>query len=383
MSQATMIGCDLHDRNMLLRVAVGRGKPCQFEFANNVKDRNRMVTRLKNIASEAGNGRIVFVYEASGLGHGLSDQLNDAGIECHVLSPNQLPKTPKSAKLKTDARDAQMLLEQVRGFVLAGNSMPVVWTPPMRLRADRELVRTRVDCGDEITRVKLKLKSLMKLNQLSLESPTKKLWTKVHLRDIRTNQLGQLDIALSTKLNLLLKRLEYFKQEIQELDQAIKTLSQADRYQDACQELRKLAGVGQLVAMTFLTEIGDVNRFHNRREIAAYLGLCPASYESGKTDDRKGRITRQGPARVRKLLCQAAWVSIQRCSEAASTYHRIRQNQQKRTKKAIVALMRKLAIKMWHVAMSMGVSPELEGRGGPHTLRERMNTLPVSTCPNH
>jgi len=378
MSKVTMIGCDLHDKNILLRAAVGREKPRQFEFSNNAKDRSRMITCLKKMASQEGNGRIVFAYEASGLGHGLSDQLNDVGIECHVLSPNQLPKTPKSAKLKTDARDAQMLLEQVRGFVLAGNSMPVVWTPPMQLRSDRELVRARVDCGDEITRVKLKLKSLMKLNQLSLESPTKKLWTKAHIRDVRNIQLKQLDIALATKLNLLLKRLEYFQEEIGELDQAIQTLSQADRYKDACQELRKLPGVGPLVAMTFLTEIGDVNRFNNRREIASYLGLCPASYESGNSDDRKGRITRQGPARVRKLLCQAAWVSIQRCDDTARTYHRIRQEQQKRTKKAIVALMRKLAIKMWHVAMSQGVSPELQGRGGPHSLRDQIDTLPLS-----
>ena len=55
-------------------------------------------------------------------------------------------------------------------------------------------------------------------------------------------------------------------------------------------ELRKLPGVGLLVAMTFLTEMGDLERFHNRREMAAYLGLCPSSFESGETNDRKGRI---------------------------------------------------------------------------------------------
>jgi transposase len=368
MSQITMIGCDLHDRNMLLKVAVGRGKPIQLEIRNDSKGRCKMITSLKKIASEQGNGQIIFVYEASGLGHGLSDQLDESGIECHVLSPNQLPKTPKSAKLKTDAKDAMMLLEQVRGFVLAGNSMPVVWTPPKQLRADRELVRARVDNGDEITRAKLKLKSFMKVNQLSLESPTERLWTKAHIRDIRKGLLEQLDFSLSTKLNLLLKRLEYHKQEQLELDRALRTISKTQRYAAACGQLRKLPGVGLLVAMTFLTEMGDLNRFNNRREIAAYLGLCPASYESGNTNDRKGRITRQGPARLRKVLCQAAWVSIQRCQVAGETYQRIRQDQQKRTKKALVALMRKLAIKMWHEAMSMGVSPELEGRGGPHTL---------------
>jgi len=369
-----MIGCDLHDRNMLLQVAVGRGKPWQLEFRNDAKGRLKMISGLKKIALEKGNGRIVLAYEASGLGHNLSDQLHDAGIQCHVLSPNQLPKTSKSAKLKTDAKDAMMLLEQVRGFVLAGNSMPAVWTPPKQLRADRELVRARVDSGDEITRVKLKLKSFMKVNQLSLESPTERLWTKAHIREIRKVLLDQLDFSLATKLDLLLQRLEYYQQEQLALDRAIKTLSGSQRYAAACQQLRNLPGVGLLVAMTFLTEMGDLNRFNNRREVAAYLGLCPASHESGNTDNRKGRITRQGPARLRKMLCQATWVAIQRCQEAQAAYHRIRQDQQKRTKKALVALMRKLAIRMWHEAMSMGVSPELEGRGGPSAMLDHAAT---------
>ena len=43
--------------------------------------------------------------------------------------------------------------------------------------------------------------------------------------------------------------------------------------------------------------------------------LAPAAFESGERDDRKGRITRQGPSRVRHVLCQAAWAAI-RCSAA-------------------------------------------------------------------
>ena len=178
--------------------------------------------------------------------------------------------------------------------------------------------------------------------------------------------IPELDLAVGTRLKLLLDRLDMYRAEQAELDTAIKKLSQTERYKSACGELRKLPGVGLLVSMTFLTEMGDLTRFHNRREIAAYLGLCPASYESGETNDRKGRITRQGPSRLRKLLCQAAWVSVIRCEQAAACYHRIRQNKKHRTKKALVALMRKLGIKMWHIALTCGVSTELVGRGGPH-----------------
>jgi len=130
----------------------------------------------------------------------------------------------------------------------------------------------------------------------------------------------------------------------------------AERYQLACRKLRTLSGVGLLVAMTFLTELRDLNRFHNRREVAAYLGPCPASYENVEKFDRKGRIVWQGPARLRKVLCQVAWVLEIHCEEFATAYHRIRRNQKHRTKKALVVLMRQPRIKMWHVALASGLS---------------------------
>ena len=366
MSQVIMIGCDLHDRNMLLKVAVGRAKAEQLSYDNEKSGRRRMVHRLKKLAKKHNTKRIVFAYEASSLGYGLADQLTDEGIECHVLSPAHLPKTAKSAKQKTDPHDAEMILKQVRGYVLAGNDLPIVWTPPQRLRDDRELVRARVDVADEMTRVKLKIGSMLKRNELIIQSPTKTKWTKAYCQHIRNHVIPDLDLAVGTKLRLLLDRLEMYRAEQAELDKVLKKLSQTDRYKHACRELRTIPGVGLLVAMTFLTEMGDLTRFRNRRQIAAYIGLCPASYESGEKNDRKGRITRQGPARLRKILCQAAWVSIGRCEQATAAYHRIRQNQKKRTKKALVALMRKLSIKMWHVALACGVSTELVGRGGPH-----------------
>lgn len=370
MSKVIMIGCDLHDRSMLLKVAVDTNPPQQLSYENDVAGRRRMIQRLKGLAGKDHCSRIVFVYEASGLGHGLSDQLHDEGIECHVLSPTHLPKTPKGAKLKTDARDAQMLLEQVRGFVLAGNTLPVVWTPPQRLRDDRELVRARVDVADEMTRIKLKIRSLLKRYEHPANFPTKTRWTKAHLGWLREAIVPGMEMTVGVKLRLLIDRLEMYRREQGELDKALKRLSQEERYKVACNELHKLPGVGLLVAMTFLTEMGDLTRFHNRREVAAYLGLCPSSHESGETNDRKGRITRQGPARLRKMLCQAAWVSISRCAESASAYQRIRQNQKHRTKKALVALMRKLGIRMWHRSLGCGVSEELVGRGGPHALKE-------------
>src|SRR5687768_1798797 len=120
MTQVTIVGCDLHDRSMLLKFAVDKEEPQQKSFRNNDAGREAMLNFLFKFARHRRSSRIVFVYEASGQGYGLYDLLTDQGIECHVLSPTHLPKTAKGKRNKTDAKDAQMLFEQARGYVLAG-----------------------------------------------------------------------------------------------------------------------------------------------------------------------------------------------------------------------------------------------------------------------
>lgn len=367
MVKVIMVGCDLHQRTIVLRYSVGEGAAQRATFVNDVEGRAKMLAMLQELARREGARRIVFVYEASSLGYGLCDFLFDAGIECHVLSPTHLPKSSKQARQKTDDKDAQMLLELVRGYVLAGNSLPVIWTPPQRLRDDRELVRCRVDTADECSRVKLQILSLLKRRGLVVPERLRN-WPKAMFAWLRSLAQG-LDSCVAPVLRNLVDRLEMNQRHLKELDQAVKELSETDRYRGMVNEVRKLPGVGLLTAMTFLTELGDLTRFQNRREVAAYLGLCPASYESGETSDRKGHITRQGPSRVRKLLCQATWVGVGRCEEVSLAYDRLRHGKKNQGKKALVALMRKLAIRMWHRALAMGVSSELIGRGGPHACR--------------
>jgi len=147
--------------------------------------------------------------------------------------------------------------------------------------------------------------------------------------------------------------------QIAELDKHVRALSHANRYRAGVTALCELPGVGLITAMTYLTEMGDLSRFSNRRQVAAYLGLCPSAFESGQADDRKGHITRQGPGRVRKVLCQAAWTAIRVDTTTREAWVRIKGNTKGCSKKAVVAIMRKLAIVMWHKAFGAGVSEEL------------------------
>jgi len=114
--------------------------------------------------------------------------------------------------------------------------------------------------------------------------------------------------------------------------------------------------------MVFLTELGDLARFANRRQLAAYLGLAPSSFESGQIDDRKGHITKQGPAWLRHVLCQAAWATLRSSPEWRAKYDRIKRGSKNRSRVAIVAIMRQLGVTMWQTARSPELAALLDER---------------------
>ncbi len=60
MESVLMVGCDLHDRNGLCKVAVGRGDPAVWRFPNNGAGRAGLTIRLKDWAEKQKANRIVF-----------------------------------------------------------------------------------------------------------------------------------------------------------------------------------------------------------------------------------------------------------------------------------------------------------------------------------
>jgi len=153
-------------------------------------------------------------------------------------------------------------------------------------------------------------------------------------------------------LATLLRQLAALEKEIVALDREVATLSETPRYREtACELVEQITGVGLLTAMVFLTEMGDLGRFSNRRQVGAYLGLAPSSHDSGETD-RKGHITREGSSRVRRVLCQATWSRVRHDAAARAVYDRLVRRNPKHKKIAVVAVMRRLSVLMWHVGLA-------------------------------
>ena len=228
--------------------------------------------------------------------------------------------------------------------------MPKIWIPDHQTRNDRELVRMRLTVGEKITSTKAQVKCLLKRNKLNKPGNTGQGWTRKY-RDwleALASDASEVPLGVKAALRSLLRQLKMLEQEVKFLENDIIVLSRTPRYAEPVKELIKIKGVGLLTSMVFLTELGDLRRFPNRQCLASYLGLIPSCHESGENNDRKGHITHQGPARVRKMLCQTGW-TIARCNPTEKiVYRRIVDKNPQHKKIGLVALMRRTSIKMWH-----------------------------------
>ena len=350
MAGCIMVGCDLHDKSMLLMIGVGLAEPVVRSWGTDASARRAMIRDLRRRAEQAGASRLVFAYEACGFGFRLHDELAAAGIETYVLAPSKMERSPKHRKGKTDEKDAQRIQERVRSFVLAGVALPKVGVPDPATRDDRELVRRRLAVAEDCSAVQTRIRWLLKGSGVESLGGS---WTLEHWQRLRELAAGELPPGTSAALASLMRQAEWLWEETERLDAQVLALSQTPRYAAVVAALRRQKGVGVLTAMVYATELGDFSRFANRQQVGAFLGLVPSSYESGPDDEHKGHITHQGPSRVRKVLCQAVWAGIRLVPGEREAYDRLVRRNPQHKKIAVVARMRVLGVRLWHAGLEV------------------------------
>jgi transposase len=113
--------------------------------------------------------------------------------------------------------------------------------------------------------------------------------------------------------------------------------------------LRTVPGISWILAYTIAAEIGDIARFESPKKLAGYSGLCPRVWQSGE-QDRRGRLTKQGPKHLRWALVEAA-VHAARHPVYVDHYQRtkVRLGRQRGAKVARVEIARKLTEAIWHM----------------------------------
>lgn len=82
--------------------------------------------------------------------------------------------------------------------------------------------------------------------------------------------------------------------------------------------------------------VDQPERFTSSKKIGSYFGLVPSQDQSGGTN-RMGRITRQGPSVVRRLVVEASWSARRYSLSVRRYFERVMRNDKERRKKALIA----------------------------------------------
>jgi transposase len=296
MSKIRFVGLDVHADTIAVAVAEPDGEVRSLgAFPNRWESIRKMVAKLGPVKN------LKACYEAGPTGYVLYWQLTTLGVACEVIAPSLVP-VKAGDRVKTDRRDAVKLARSYR----AGDLTPV-WVPDAAHEALRDLVRAREDARQDQLRARHRLGKFLLRHGCRPPEDVKKSWTRKHMDWIK-RQVNFAEPALQATFLDYVHEVEHAADRIQRLEKAIDdALAVAPaEIQEVVQALQALRGVGKIVAVTVVAEVGQLSRFDNPRQLMGYSGLVSSEYSSGNRIQR-GSITKTGNAHLRRVIMEAAW----------------------------------------------------------------------------
>lgn len=330
------VGIDLHRKQLTVCIRKENG---------DITCRRQVSTRphkIREFLDELKRHDFVVLLETCGFEDWLIKILQDEP-RCQQIVVVQ-PDT--QSKTKTDRRDANRLCEVLwlnRDRLKNGEKLQAirrVYIPTDDEQQDRRLTSVRQRLVRQRTRTLNQIHYLLRRHNLEWEQPTKTFQTKKvkqWLKDIELNPIERLE------LNQLLEQWALLDQHIDQLDQQIVVRFEAN---DEAQLLNSITGVSYYMGLAIACRIGDISRFRTPRSLANFFGLTPGSRSSGETQ-RLGSITKQGSRHVRFLLGQLVLHLLRKDARIRVWYQRIKKR--RGSKIARVAVMRRLAVILWHM----------------------------------
>jgi transposase len=286
------------------------------------------------VKTQLGLGEQIYsCYEAGPFGYGLHRDLLKLGVQNNVVQPVCLDEHHKGVNHdKSDARELALRLDRL----VAGNThaMALVRVPTPAEEQKRVESRQREQLKREVQRVAAQGRGLL-LTQGHREK--KGWWEPKRWEDLRVKLPAW-----------LVQRLEVFRRVLEILTTELDTASVA--LEKAAPGARP-KGLGALTYEVVEREVGQWDRFQNRRQVGSYTGLCGGISSTGKSTHLLP-ITKHGNVRLRTALIELAWrlVLWQRDCKLIKKWWRVFGNPKATKaakKKAIVAVARQMAVDLW------------------------------------
>jgi transposase len=141
--------------------------------------------------------------------------------------------------------------------------------------------------------------------------------------------------------------IDVLRSRIKALDEDI---SGAVQKHEVAKLLTTIDGIGDTTASRLVAELGDIAAFDSDA-LAAYVGVVPGTYHSGKSTPTRQSITRIGHARLRAKLYMPTGAATRHNPWLRAFYERLCAKG-KLPKIALIAAMRKLLHAVYSVAKS-------------------------------
>src|SRR5947209_10510158 len=223
------------------------------------------------------------------------EELHRVGAVVHLAEPAETAglRGPKK-RAKGDRADARHLRE-----LLMVKRLPESWIPPDHILDLRARVRLRHTLSEQRGEWQQRIQATLYHHGC----PQRR---QLMVGDGREWLAAQpLAAAARETVAVALAMIDALDRQMVPLEKELRAYA---RRQAGCKALMAHYGIGELIAVTILAELGDCTRFSSSRQAVRYAGLDITVYQS---DQRRapGHLSRQRPPALRWALYEAAQVA--------------------------------------------------------------------------
>jgi transposase len=188
------------------------------------------------------------------------------------------------------------------------------------------------------TRCKNQIKSMLAFYGIHLPTDiVSRNWSSQFIKWLEDIHMKKASGNVAFKVHL--HELHHMRGIIVELNRNIRALSRTDEYRTNAKLLKSVTGISTLTAMTFLTELCNIDRFGSLDQLASYVGLIPNTDSSGEKDTTTGITDRRNKI-LRHLIIESSWIAVRKDPALMMTFERLSKKMKKT--RAIVPIARKL-----------------------------------------
>lgn len=141
-------------------------------------------------------------------------------------------------------------------------------------------------------------------------------------------------------LEMYVSMLLHYREHLSALEKQMDALAnELEEYQI----IQSIPGIGEKIAATIISEIGEIDRFNHPKKLVAFAGVDPSVHMSGKFTATINRITIRGSSRLRHSLFLAVLCSLRRSgSKKMKAFYEKKITEGKPYKVAMIACVNKL-----------------------------------------